>query len=350
MSFTDDAKLDNAALAEIVLQLISGRVPNESGYIRFDCPFCADYFGTADRRRSFYFKTEDGTFKCFRCPVYGWTQSGTQEDDSLLPRAKVERKQLAVPSGMFKLWEPASMKSEALEDARAFLIRRGVPVEQWEAHQICVKLEGPGGNLVFPRIIEGKWDGWMERSWIGKLIRYPQGMQRDVFYQDDRLWEKTTRPLLVMEGPLDVLPYRDAVGCLGQPNQLLLERLARSLRPVVFVLDGDAWGHAWNAAIRLTQLRRNGNPAPVSWLHLPALTDPNDIAKVDNLSIPWAARLSLKNPDLLDYPVASRADEFTRDLVVAWSKRLVSFDPSPLRWIKPRHCVSSLDEDELPFF
>jgi hypothetical protein len=343
----------NSSLAEIVLQLIAGRTANEAGYIRLDCPFCVEEYGTPDTRRSFYFKVEDGTFKCFRCPVYGWTQQGEQEDDDLRrDRPKAQRKELQIPDGLFKLWTPDNLACEALEDARNFLIhKKSIPVELWEPNQICVKLDGPGGNVVFPRVIDGAWDGWMERSWIGKLIRYPSGMQRDKFYQDDRLWEATSRPLLVMEGPTDVLPYRDAVGCLGKPNDLLLLRLCESKRPVVFVLDGDAWGEAWNAAVKLTIMRRRvGNRAPVGWLHLPALTDPNDFAKVDNLVIPWAARLCLQNPDKLDYPLGPSLLSLSRDVVVAWSKRDVPLDPSPDRYIKPRGMTCSLDEDELPFF
>ena len=63
------------------------------------------------------------------------------------------------------------------------------------------------------------------------------------------------------------------VACLGKPNEAHLALLQEARRPVVVVLDGDAWeeGEALSLRLRFEGLR-------AGFVRLPPKTDPDEVS------------------------------------------------------------------------
>ena len=92
-------------------------------------------------------------------------------------------------------------------------------------------------------------------------------------FNEAALAEVTDEPALVVEGPFDALAYwPQAVAVLGKPTEPQMLTLLRAVRPVVVVLDGDAWQEAEMLAWRL---RFEGQRA--GWVRLPPMVDPDEV-------------------------------------------------------------------------
>jgi DNA primase len=99
-------------------------------------------------------------------------------------------------------------------------------------------------------------------------------MQRGkILYNAKALYADSTLPIIAVEGVFDALPYwPHAVAFLGKPSYEQIEMLYETDRPVVVVLDGDAWRESWALAERL---KLAGKKAAM--VRLPPKTDPNDV-------------------------------------------------------------------------
>jgi hypothetical protein len=137
------------------------------------------------------------------------------------------------------------------------------------------------GRIVVPLLETGgsKWLGWVGRIWRkreGVLpYRYPAGMPRGaLLFNHDALLVETAEPCMIVEGVFDALPHWPrAVACLGKPSRGQLTALMAARRPIVVVLDGDAWREGQALARLLTFRGRS-----TKWLRLPPAVDPGDIA------------------------------------------------------------------------
>jgi len=78
---------------------------------------------------------------------------------------------------------------------------------------------------------------------------------------------------MVVEGVFDALAlYPNAVAVLGKASEAQMEALQESKRPVVIVLDGDAWQEGWAMAARLKfKGQRAGS------VRLPPKLDPDEV-------------------------------------------------------------------------
>jgi DNA primase len=180
-----------------------------------------------------------------------------------------------LPREFIPLWCDPAVSSETFRPAIRYLARRGVRRSTCEAtsvgacaegrfaHRIVVPIEDDHGSLV----------GVVARTWGKGEPPYlnSSGLRR-VLWNVAVLDAETDAPVLVVEGLFDALPhYPHAVACLGKPTHAHLDRLARSRRPVVMCLDGDARDEAWARAM---QLRFYGVKTGV--VLLDAGTDPNE--------------------------------------------------------------------------
>ena len=94
----------------------------------------------------------------------------------------------------------------------------------------------------------GAWRGWVARACDSRASRKylnAPGMSLGgvgALFNEAALAEVTDEPALVVEGPFDALAYwPQAVAVLGKPTEPQMLTLLRAVRPVVVVLDGDAW-------------------------------------------------------------------------------------------------------------
>jgi DNA primase len=182
------------------------------------------------------------------------------------------------PYSYTPLWLEPGLSSESLAPARAYLTSRGYSRETWESCGIgaCYKSYFDE-RVVIPIIEEGKWKGFVARDWSGQSVRkylYPIGMNRsELMWQRHLLSVETSSPILVVEGVFDALPYLGhAVACLGKPSRKQVEQLKCSRRPLVIVLDGDAWeeGKALSQVLSLSGVKS-------AYIKLDAGEDPGSV-------------------------------------------------------------------------
>ena len=268
--------------------------PRASGWYRGPCPF-PDCAGKRDQ--TFSIQIETGHFHCFRCHTAG----SIGEVEELIEKAEVaktEMEKLAEearkpPDGFLELGRGDGATALCCAPARKYLTKRGIAPETVLRAGIGCVLAGRYANrIVAPVKVGGEWRGWIARDFTGKAERKymnARGPWRgDLVYNAAGLAVETDEPFLIVEGVFDALPFgADAGALLGKPTESQIALIAmEARRPVVVVLDGDAWEEGWALAMRL---RLDGVRA--GSVRLPAKLDP------DQVSVEWArnqARLSLE--------------------------------------------------------
>ncbi len=280
MSWTDETDRD-----ELVRAAVGNRRGNLSGYLKVNCPFCPARVGKEDRTRSFSFNDQTGWYRCFRCAVRGrldgdWENIDRPPPD---PRPKVQRLEEYIP-----LFDGPGRSATVLEPARTYLRKRGLPEQLWREAQIGAAVEGRFANrVIIPTLsARGDWRGYVARTWIKHtrcVCRYcskpylnATDMSSGAFmYNDAVLGEDTDEPVMAVEGCFDALAlWPNAVAFLGKPKRSQVEMLATCRRPVVVVLDGDAWAEGWGIAAELRLLGQRAGA-----VHLPPKKDPDQVDK-----------------------------------------------------------------------
>jgi len=151
----------------------------------------------------------------------------------------------------------------------------------WRAAKIGCCITGmQAGRIIIPVIAsDGTWYGWVGRAWAKKADRpyfnAPHMSLGSVggFFNESALYVDTEVPLMVMEGVFDALAYwPDAVAVLGKPTCAQVQALKGAARPVVVVLDGDAWEQCEMLAL---SLQMEGVQA--GWVKLPPQIDPDEV-------------------------------------------------------------------------
>lgn len=265
---------------EQVLFAVAGRRPNSRGLVRANCPFCLDRKGKADRRQSLGLNVLRGKWSCFRCDAYGWLR----DSEERLERAAREvalppRIDPKLPDEFVPLWREPGASSQACAPGLAYLRSRGVGARIIEAARIGACARGRLANRVVVPIdnVDGSLAGWVARTWEQDAERkylYASGMVRTgLVYNARALAEETDIPVLVVEGVFDTFPFwPDAVAVLGTPSESQVDVLASARRPVVIVLDGDAWEKGEWLSLRL---RFEG--AQAGHVRLPPGKDPDEV-------------------------------------------------------------------------
>lgn len=245
-----------------------------TGWWRTNCPLCLGRTGKADRKGALAINPRFGVYQCWKCQASGTIArpSNIPDDEpgDVVPPAMV------APEGFVPL---AGDESLSLEPAREYVAGR-VPEDRWEEAQIGACARGPyAGRVIIPILAENgiTWLGWVGRTWTKKgIYTYPKGMPRgEVLYRGWVLTEESEEPALGVEGVFDALHlWPDAFALLGKASEIQMEALAVARRPVVMVLDGDAWLEACAMAMRL---RLYGCRA--GYVRLPPKTDPDEVPR-----------------------------------------------------------------------
>jgi hypothetical protein len=265
---------------DIVLDAIAGRRVNGQGKVRGNCPFCETVVGKTDRRQCLAVNMSSGYWKCFRCETWGKLDEIPHDIATLTKKATETRLEPTnLPKGFIPLWTDDSLTSIALEPARKYLYKiRGVPFEIAKSANIGACLTGEfRGRVVIPIYKSGALAGYVGRIWRRKgdfTYRYNTGFERAVtIYNEEAIYKKTTKPLIVVEGVFDTYPFWPH-GCalLGKTSPQQFDMLCGARRPVCIAFDGDAWREGEALAMALT---RYGTPA--FSLRLPPTVDPDEI-------------------------------------------------------------------------
>lgn len=216
-----------------------------------------------------------GVFWCWKCAVKGRLDNAPElpNQDETAPVIEMEP-----PEGYVSLCSRDGRTSLALEPARQYAIKR-CPEDMWPSTAIGACATGQfAGRVIIPILDEDDktWLGWVGRTWYpsDKAYTYPKGMNRGAaLYNARALRADTTDPVMVVEGVFDALwLWPNAVAVLGKASELQMEALASTNRPVVFVLDGDAWMEGYAAALRLRLYGRTAGH-----VRLPPTLDPDQV-------------------------------------------------------------------------
>lgn len=246
--------------------------PNAKGWVKMNCPFCLDRVNKADTKLKLGLNIYTGRFKCFRCEAWGYLND---LDTRVVVPKKVETPpEFDMPSS----FEEPDLSNRAHLAGFMYLQRRGIAEELWRAANVGFCFEGKDRNRVIVPLQDerGTWWGWFGRALFARQKYqhfYPKGMDRTRLFNDQVIQDRSSTPLLVVEGCLDALPYfPHAVACLGKPGPEQLDALMQAQRPVVFALDGDAWSLARTCAARFRLDGRNAG-----FVRLPPKQDPNSV-------------------------------------------------------------------------
>lgn len=307
--------MDRNALRNAVAALVPSAIGAE-GWVRVVCPNCEAVDGK--RRDNMTINLETGYFQCWRCHVEGGTGDGREVGSyaracrslHIMRMDDTGTPPVPLPEGFTSLADPELGSDHEALRARAYLLRRGVTMDTATdmGLGIVVGRWKYADRIVVPVAVDGHVCGFTARlylppertrqaqsqrsldslNWRERLAAgvrqfdpneipkylYPKGMSRLAMLNRDALELVTTVPLALVEGAMDCLPhYPDALAFLGKPTPAQLEWVAHhARRPVVMVVDGDAWREGAAAARKLREL--SGGSIQVGCLKLPAGTDP----------------------------------------------------------------------------
>ncbi len=227
-----------------------------AGWLRTKCPFCQG------RDDSFSYNPETSFYHCFRCVTKGALDRNSDEpvEFEKPPQTELDAQQAALtrpPDGFFLL---AGDESESLAPARDYMHGRGISEQVWQEAQVGACVWGPyAGRIVIPNLLpDGGWYGYTTRAYdkgVNKkqAYRFPKGSWRgEVLHNQPALHAPTDEHLYVVEGAFDSLfLWPHAVAVLGMPSEKQVQLLATSARPLVVVLDADAWEKGLALSMRL---------------------------------------------------------------------------------------------------
>lgn len=263
-------------LAEAALQ--GARSSGGGEWLRAECPFCPSVVGKRDTSRAFSINRQHWGWHCFRCGTAGHLDRPAGEDVVQQERtaARIERPEHYLPLG-----EEPGATAHVTEQARRYLVARRVAPRLWAEARIGACAQGRyAGRVVVPILSGDTWLGWVGRAWSRKVPKpyiYPSGPWRGRALFNHAALHTSGEVLYVVEGVFDALAlWPNAVAVLGKPSHEQVEALLLSRRPVVVVLDGDAWVEGWSLAMRLRLMGvRAGS------VRLPPKTDPDQVPLAD---------------------------------------------------------------------
>lgn len=268
---------------DLVLEAIQRGSKSSKGY-RTKCPFCARS-GHQSKKQNLYVSAKSGKWFCYRCHSVGFLDGYDHEAQE---EELGEIATFAPPHGWCPLGWGEGASAMFASQARDYATSRNLSRTLLQTAQVGISTLPPPnpkeeldwrGRLIVP-ILDAEhktWVGYVGRDYTGRLeptYQYPNGMSRGrILYNARALLEVTDEPVLVVEGVLDALQFwPDAVAVLGTWTRAHVALLAQSNRPVVAVLDGDAWrkGEGLSLSLKLAGVRSG-------WIRLPPGMDPDEI-------------------------------------------------------------------------
>lgn len=271
-------KIDREEKAELAAQALAEAKPSGSGeWMRATCPFCITVVGKLDRSRAFSINRYTGWFHCFRCGTAGKLDSINEP----VEQPQAAKQHADPPEHFLPLGEEPGASAQVTAQARAYLLSRKVSARLWVEAKLGACLRGKyAGRVIVPVLSGDTWVGWVGRAYsrrVEKPYIYPPGAWRGRTLYNHRAVLTPGEALYVVEGVFDALAlWPNATAVLGKPSHEQVEALALAKRPVVVVLDGDAWLEGWSLSMRL---RLMGVRAGA--VRLPPKTDPDEVPAAD---------------------------------------------------------------------
>lgn len=273
------------------------------GWNRANCAQCEDLDGTEDYKASLGFNTNTQGYNCYKCGAHGrlpdnyaaqlLDDAGAIEDVVLGDGESEEVQPVEQPYGLtsaldvdWALHFLTGPKGDFSLGAQCRALSRQC-VE--EACVGCVPHPVAGQMKLRNRVIVPVPDyfdpsnplrGWVARDVTGKALApylNSRNMQRDeILFNEPALYVQTDDPVFVVEGTMDALRlWPNAVAVLGKPIPPHVDLILGAKRPVVIMLDGDAWEDGRAFALMI-QFKDRKQAVQVGNLKLPPKVDPDD--------------------------------------------------------------------------
>lgn len=248
--------------------------------IRTYCPFCAHH---THNKRNLQFDKLDGHWYCFRCQSWGrlpgWQPQEeyarstpgiqTYEPPETWMELGATRNSVNYRALDYAITKRKLRPSNIAAAKLGMVTRRDRPEddEQDWRNRLIVPITAP----------DGTWLGYVGRDYTGRAYlpyMYVRGMDRgQILYNQAEVFRTTDEPLLIVEGTLDaVYCWPSAVALLGMWTDHQIELLCEANRPLVTLLDGDAWrkGEALSEILQINGKRSGA-------IRLPPKLDPDDM-------------------------------------------------------------------------
>lgn len=273
------------SITRIILRAVQDGERSYSRTVRGRCPFCIRE-GHLTKKKNLSLDRVTGRWFCFRCSKGGLLPGFKPDEEAAnFTKHEAEIRALDPPPG----WQEISTGSDVeARKALSYALKRGIKAGPIAQAHLGVSLDPPveqdgqdfRRRLIVPiRDTEGTWVGYVGRDYTGRSslpYMYVRGMQRKlILYNRAALDVETDKPVFVVEGTLDALAlWPDAVAVLGTWSSEHADYLMESKRPVVALLDGDAWrkGEALAMVLELHGVRSG-------YIHLPPKTDPDEVPR-----------------------------------------------------------------------
>ncbi|TXH56033.1 MAG: hypothetical protein E6Q97_07480 [Desulfurellales bacterium] len=275
---------------QIVRRALDETGQDSARNIRAVCPFCVRE-GHFTVKRNLSFNKTSGWWSCWRCNkkgrFSGYASDGTSSSEARDQANAASVLVFAPPQSYIPIGSGPGASSPLTAAARRYAAKRHLsPAVQAEAYLgMVLRAEDDQdftGRLIIPVLPASgdreHWLGWIGRDFTGRKAdkyKYPVGMSRGkIVYNEAALHVASDKPVLVVEGALDVLPFwPDGIAVLGTYSEYQIGMLAKCRRPILVALDGDAWDKA-RALVWYLTLAGHKN---CGWIRLPPKKDPDEM-------------------------------------------------------------------------
>jgi DNA primase len=270
---------------------VNPSVETSSGEVlRAICPFCIAG-GHMTRKKKLDYIVATGKWSCWRCKAWGRLTpqealSASFQTPSRPGNGHVQRETVNPPEGFFAIGYYPSILSAP---AHRYAVKRGITETAIAELGMGMTLhranreEGEQdfrGRLIVPIFAPGskdEWLGYVGRDYTGQKdlsYLYSKGLKRSrVLYREEILSEETDEPALAVEGTLDAaFLYPDGFAVLGTWGKEQMEMMRSAKRPIVALLDGDAWRKGEAMTMTLEVLGKKSG-----FIRLPPKKDPDQM-------------------------------------------------------------------------
>lgn len=277
-----DAAYDPRREEHDLVRSVFEHLPGD-GWLRAPCPRCEESSGKRDKKASLNYNTATGGYVCYKCQISGQLPEHMQ-NQRLIIAGEPAPNMVEQAHGYLPVFEEPGASSVLCEPARTYIASRGLDFKACQEARVGTALWGKLARRIIIPILQfntpsSEWLGWVARDFSGtsdRVYLYPKGMRRgEILYNSQALYDKTDRPLFVVEGTIDALAlWPDAVAVLGKPTNKQTRLLVQSRRPIAVALDGDAYHDGWALAMQLRALGKSAG-----CVKLPAGKDPDEVER-----------------------------------------------------------------------
>ena len=258
--------------------------------IRYDCPYCENIRGKADKDRKFMIDLSSGAYYCFKCHTKGvlfHTKPGNSEKISQLlldyynyedPINEV--KDNTIQHHFLRFDNTTKIIDYSL--AYYYLLERHITKEQIEFYNIRDGINENNGRIMIPNLMLGNWtDYYQGRSYLNLEPKYnnPLNIDKSTIVFNLHNQQKHQKRIYIVEGVFSAIRGgKDVVATYGSDISDYQVSLINNYHfdEIYCCYDGDSAGKKGNLLLAEKLGKTNNN---VYIINLPEKEDPADMGE-----------------------------------------------------------------------